>query len=102
MNMPLCVREYFPDNFRAAYRQKARWVLGIGLQSWEQIHWRGRSLAARYLLLHDRKGVVTSFISILAYVLVLQFIVFHVGPGDRLVGRLLPVAVRTKASSGAS
>lgn len=79
MQMPLCVREYFPDNFRQAYRQKARWVLGIGLQSWEQIRWRGRSLAARYLLLHDRKGVVTSFVSILAYILVAHFIVFHVG-----------------------
>jgi adsorption protein B len=78
VNMPLCVREYFPDNFRLAYRQKARWVLGIGLQSWEQIKWQG-SLAARYLLLHDRKGVLTSFISILAYILVLQFIIFHVG-----------------------
>lgn len=79
MQMPLCVREYFPDQFRAAYRQKARWVLGIGLQSWEQIRWRGRTLAARYLLLHDRKGVVTSFVSILAYILVLHFILFHVG-----------------------
>lgn len=79
MTMPLCVREYFPDNFRAAYRQKARWVLGIGLQSWEQIKWRGRSTAARYLLLHDRKGVVTSFVSIFAYILVLHFILFHVG-----------------------
>ena len=78
VNMPLCVREYFPDNFRLAYRQKSRWVLGIGLQSWEQIKWQG-SLAARYLLLHDRKGVVTSFVSIFAYILVLQFIVFHVG-----------------------
>jgi adsorption protein B len=79
MQMPLCVREYFPDNFRAAYRQKARWVLGIGLQSWEQIRWRGQSLAARYLLLHDRKGIVTSFVSILAYLLVAHFIVFHAG-----------------------
>jgi adsorption protein B len=79
MQMPLCVREYFPDNFRAAYRQKARWVLGIGLQSWEQIRWRGRTLAARYLLLHDRKGVLTAFASILAYLLVLHFILFHVG-----------------------
>ncbi len=78
VQMPLCVREYFPDNFRLAYRQKSRWVLGIGLQSWEQIKWQG-SLAARYLLLHDRKGVVTSFISIMAYILVVQFIVFHVG-----------------------
>jgi adsorption protein B len=79
LDMPLCVREYFPDDFRAAYRQKARWVLGIGLQSWEQIRWRGRSTAARYLLLHDRKGVVTAFVSILAYLLVVQFILFHVG-----------------------
>jgi adsorption protein B len=78
VNMPLCVREYFPDNFRLAYRQKSRWVLGIGLQSWEQIKFQG-SLAAKYLLLHDRKGVVTSFISILAYILVIQFIIFHVG-----------------------
>ncbi|HVE53406.1 MAG TPA: glycosyltransferase family 2 protein, partial [Ramlibacter sp.] len=79
LQMPLCVREYFPDNFRAAYRQKARWVLGIGLQSWEQIKWRGQTTAARYLLLHDRKGVVTSFVSILAYILVAHFILFHVG-----------------------
>ncbi len=79
MEMPLCVREYFPDNFRQAYRQKARWVLGIGLQSWEQINWGGRSLAARYLLLHDRKGVITAFVSILAYLLVIQFIIFHAG-----------------------
>ena len=78
VEMPLCVREYFPDNFRLAYRQKSRWVLGIGLQSWEQIKWQG-SLAARYLLLHDRKGVITSFVSIFAYILVLQFIIFHVG-----------------------
>jgi adsorption protein B len=78
VDMPLCVREYFPDNFRLAYRQKSRWVLGIGLQSWEQIKFQG-SIAAKYLLLHDRKGVVTSFISILAYILVVQFIIFHVG-----------------------
>ncbi len=40
---PLCVREFFPDTFRAAYRQKARWTLGIGLQSWSQIGWSARS-----------------------------------------------------------
>jgi len=75
LKMPLCVREYFPDTFRTAYRQKSRWVLGIGLQSWEQMKWQG-SLAARYLMLRDRKGVLTAFISMLAYVLVLQFIIF--------------------------
>ncbi len=82
LKMPLCVREFFPDTFRQAYRQKSRWVLGIGLQSWEQIKWPD-TLAARYLLLHDRKSTVTAFINIFAYVLVVQFIVIQIG---RLTG----------------
>ena len=76
VRMPLCVREFFPDTFRLAYRQKARWVLGIGLQSWEQIKWQG-SFAARYLLLRDRKSTVTAIVNVLAYLLVLQFIFIH-------------------------
>jgi len=74
LTMPLCVREYFPSNLRAAYRQKARWILGIGLQSWSHLGWRG-SLAAKYLLFRDRKGIVTSFISIVAYLLAVNFTV---------------------------
>lgn len=73
--MALCVREYFPDNFRASYRQKARWVLGIGLQSWETLGWRG-SLAVKYLLARDRKGIITSFVSIVAYLIFFQLIAF--------------------------
>ena len=78
VRMPLCVREFFPDTFRQAYRQKARWVLGIGLQSWEQIKWPD-TLAARYLLLRDRKSTVTAFINVLAYFLVLQFLIVEIG-----------------------
>ena len=78
VSMPLCVREFFPDTFRQAYRQKARWVLGIGLQSWEQIRWPD-TLAARYLLLHDRKGTVTAFVNVLGYLLVIQFIGIQIG-----------------------
>ena len=74
--MPLSVREFFPDTFATAYRQKSRWTLGIGLQSWEQIKFTG-NWAAKYLLLRDRKGVVTAFISILAYISLLAFITFH-------------------------
>jgi adsorption protein B len=78
VRMPLCVREFFPDTFRQAYRQKARWVLGIGLQSWEQLEWRG-SFAARYLMLRDRKSTITAIGNVLAYVLVLQFIFIQLG-----------------------
>ncbi|WP_084170399.1 glycosyl transferase family protein [Paraburkholderia ferrariae] len=75
LTMPLCVREFFPDTFRTAYRQRARWTLGIGLQGWEQTGWVG-SLANRYLLARDRKGIVTAFVGILAYVLLVQFLLF--------------------------
>jgi adsorption protein B len=81
LRAPLSVREFFPDSFKAAYRQKSRWALGIGLQGWHQIPWRGRSAAARYFLLHDRKGMVTCFIGIFAYVLLLQFVALHAGAG---------------------
>lgn len=76
LTMPLCVREFFPDTFRASYRQKARWTLGIGLQGWTQIGWRG-SFAHKYLLVRDRKGIVTSLIALLAYILLAQFILFQ-------------------------
>jgi adsorption protein B len=36
-------------------------------------------MTARYFLLHDRKGVVTSFVSIAAYVLLVQFLVLQAG-----------------------
>lgn len=74
--LPLGVREFFPDTFVTAYRQKARWTLGIGLQSWDQIRISG-NLAARYLLLRDRKGVATALVSVLAYLSMIGFIVFH-------------------------
>jgi adsorption protein B len=73
LEMPLCVRELFPDTFRTAFRQKARWTLGIGLQGWEQMGWSG-SLANRYLLFRDRKGLVTAFVSIIAYVILAQLL----------------------------
>ena len=72
--MALCVREYFPDNFRASYRQKARWVLGIGLQSWESL--AGAARWPPYLLARDRKGIITSFVSIIAYLIFLQLLLF--------------------------
>ncbi|HEY0824305.1 MAG TPA: glycosyl transferase family protein, partial [Ramlibacter sp.] len=63
----LSVREFFPASFRAAYRQKARWILGIGLQSWRQVPLRGRPVPVTYMMLHDRKGIVTAFVPPAAY-----------------------------------
>ncbi|RYH35817.1 MAG: glycosyl transferase family protein, partial [Alcaligenaceae bacterium] len=76
LSLPMSVREYFPDTVKTAYRQKARWTLGIGLQGWQQVGWEG-SLATKYLLFRDRKGLVTSFIAIIAYIVFAQYLLFY-------------------------
>ncbi|MFN3943700.1 MAG: glycosyl transferase family protein [Allosphingosinicella sp.] len=73
IQMPLCVREYFPDGFRASYRQKARWTLGISLQGWQQLGW-ARGAAANYFLFRDRKVLVTSFIGVAVYFLIFNIL----------------------------
>lgn len=75
IRMPLCVREFFPDTFRTSYRQKARWGLGIAFQGWGSMGWRG-SLATKYFLFRDRKGIVTSIVAVLAYVVAAHFLIF--------------------------
>jgi bacteriophage N4 adsorption protein B len=73
----LATREYFPDAFFGAVRQKARWLAGITLQGWEHIGWRG-SLAERYMLLRDRKALVTAWVNMLAYVAALHLIALQI------------------------
>lgn len=65
--------EFFPDRFKAAYRQRARWVIGIAFQGWQQIGWQG-GWRERYFLFRDRKAVVMAPACIAAYLLVLQFV----------------------------
>ena len=69
----IAVREFFPDKFRAAYRQRARWIVGIVFQGWLELAWKG-DWRSRYILIRDRKGVVTSVVTILAYFLLFNFV----------------------------
>ena len=58
--------EYFPDRIKAAYRQRARWIIGIAFQGWQHLGWRG-SMLERYFLFRDRKALVTAPATALAY-----------------------------------
>ena len=62
----IATREYFPDTFSAAVRQKSRWVAGIALQSWSEIGWRGDA-ATLYALYRDRKSLVANLAAYLGY-----------------------------------
>ncbi len=64
----VATREYFPRTFRDAVRQRARWVTGIALQSWQFHGWKvpPRDL---YWFWRDRKGLVGNLVVPLANLL---------------------------------
>ena len=69
----VAVREYFPNTFPAAVRQKSRWIIGIVYQGFRTHGWTGSGVM-NYFLWRDRKGIVTNFASFLAMILALQLI----------------------------
>src|SRR5690606_18888332 len=58
--------------FRAAYRQKARWTLGISLQGWKQLGW-SNSGTTNYFLFRDRKALFTPSLAIGGYFIVINY-----------------------------
>lgn len=70
----IATRETFPTTFRAAVRQKSRWVVGIAMQSWALIGWPG-TVPVRYSLLRDRKALVTHPLNMLAYAVFFYFLI---------------------------
>lgn len=74
----VATREYFPDEFWLAVRQKTRWVIGITLQGWANLGWRG-DWRTKYILFRDRKTLVTSQLNVLGYALVLIVAGFWIG-----------------------
>jgi adsorption protein B len=59
----IATREFFPRTARSAIRQRTRWIMGIGLQSWERHGWRG-SFAEVYWFWRDRKGLIGNPLSL--------------------------------------
>jgi len=53
----VATREYFPQTWRAALRQRTRWVTGIALQGWQRHGWKGRP-GEMYWFWRDRKGLI--------------------------------------------
>jgi len=70
-------RELFPDTFISAYRQRARWIIGIAFQGWQSQHWRG-SFWTKYFLWRDRKGLLTALVTVLAYFVVINYLIIFI------------------------
>lgn len=63
----VATREYFPRHWRAAVRQRTRWMTGNCLQAWQQHGW-GRGMRSRavqiWFFWRDRKGLWGSWASV--------------------------------------
>jgi adsorption protein B len=75
----IATREYFPNAFWAAVRQKTRWFIGISLQGWQLLGWRG-TWAIKYLFWRDRKMLFFSHaivLGLLSFLIFSAFWVYH-------------------------
>jgi adsorption protein B len=84
----VAVREFFPDRFRLAVRQKSRWVLGISLQGWKNLGWPAGGWM-KYMLYRDRKALYANVVNALGYVVTLYWLlnaaIYGWGNGPSLV-----------------
>ncbi|WP_239408186.1 glycosyl transferase family protein [Pseudoalteromonas sp. CNC9-20] len=67
----VCVREYFPNTFTTAVRQKSRWIIGIVFQGMKSHAWT-RDWKLNYFLWRDRRGGLTNFIGFVALLVLFQ------------------------------
>lgn len=58
----IATREYFPEAFKSAVRQKTRWLLGIVFQGRKIVPWSG-PLVHRYFLYRDRRGPLNNVLA---------------------------------------
>jgi adsorption protein B len=71
--LPIATREFFPSKVRDAYRQRARWLIGIVFQGTSSHGWKG-NWGTKYFLVRDRKGIVTGPTVVLAYFALLSLL----------------------------
>ena len=72
----VATRAYFPRDFWRAVRQKTRWNIGIVLQAWQNVGWKGGA-AIRWNLFQDRKALVATPANFLAYFVFAYFIIYQ-------------------------
>ena len=68
----VCVREYFPETFQTAVRQKSRWIIGIVFQGFKTHRWTD-DWRLNYFLWRDRKTVTLRTFDCIAFTQLLAY-----------------------------
>ncbi len=66
----VATRACFPARLELSVRQKARWIHGISLQSWDRLGWSGGAVET-WMRLRDRRGPLTALVLFCAYLVLL-------------------------------
>jgi len=90
--MPISTREFFPSEFRGAYRQRARWLVGIVFQGTVTHGWEG-GIGTVYFLVRDRKGILTGPTVMLGYFVFLNLILIKLYLDSRGSGGLFNLSL---------
>jgi adsorption protein B len=90
---PVAVRAYFPADWQAAVRQKARWMTGISLAGWDRTGWsRPGDLADHWMRMRDRRATLEMPVLAIAYFALLALSASWVGHVLAGGGGLVPDA----------
>jgi adsorption protein B len=90
----VATRAFFPNTMKSSIRQKSRWIIGICLQSWKTIGWRGDA-RFRFILYRDRKAIIANAINFFAYVVILYLMCYEaIRFGFEAYRQLPPIVVR--------
>lgn len=71
----IATRSLFPMEYMKSIRQKARWIIGIIFQEWDNTAWPSEWIV-RYSLMHDRKGFITHFANATSYVVFIFWVLY--------------------------
>jgi bacteriophage N4 adsorption protein B len=98
----IATREFFPQTFRTAVRQRTRWTTGITLQSWE-LHGFWETAGQLYWFWRDRKNLIGNLVSPLANLLTVYAVVRGGLPAGTMVATFIlqcfHLAVRAACSA---
>ncbi len=87
-------RGYFPHSMRASIRQRSRWIMGICLQSWKAIGWKGDA-RFRFVLYRDRKAIIANAINFGAYIVLAYLMMYEaIRFGFAAYRQLPPIVVK--------
>jgi bacteriophage N4 adsorption protein B len=74
--LPIATREFFPSELHGAYRQRARWLIGIVFQGTSSHGWKG-NWGTKYFLFRDRKGIFSGTTIILGYFILANLVLIE-------------------------